>query len=1524
MTARDDALAFLVAQCAPLYDPVAGASVTVDDVIDGVTGLPRRPRETDPTLTGTYTPPTGATSTPIRIAVTTPASTAQLHITTKPAYQGRIKGTVLLDTFSRADGYASPLTGRVTINIVESLDPGANPPFDDAVSISGTLGLADPDDYRVMMYRYTTPFHTLFAQANVDAGGAWDIGDFMGADLVDNITGQYPEFVFRVERIADGEEIGAPWSNQVDMTKRLAQTEFKVLPFLYADSYYPMNFPAVAGAEQFTSIFVRALDLSYIYGVAFTGPAAPNYHITGLVSDRDADGNLIVGGSVSDGDWQIKATYDGGLLGFFDVIGGAFELFHPDNDPTKWVFELVRVSDSAIIGGPWQQDYTDVLGQFVSDAFGFGGAAGAEWRLRLVDYATLVEVVDEEWQAASGNVEYYDNLIVRFCDVTDRAYGLTHQRASVLESFTWTHAPTRRSIRLQLATDVEDPIDGLPAPQAEWTMTSGLPRSAFYLPTDPEYGTPRLEGRVFTYDAALVLMALVFENQWLEAEACALGLVGIQFSDGSFPFAAQQRFKYAFDKWNPTGAMAFIDYALLMYKRFAPLSRQHASIDTAITKGLAWLESMRVDATGLLRGGDGRYWPAWAQSTAYALGDRRVANAQTFVVTTAGVSAAAGTGPTGAGPGIADGTVVWNRISATDFDPTYQATFHSTEHNVDAERAFRLAAIVFGKAGYLRTADVVRDQLLALHWDATKGTFFQGTDAAGVPDGSSALDCGTWAGTLAERWGERAKAVQCDSHTDDEYLVTYAGVDGYRAFSENDGVVRPDTLPYSGLWLEGSFGAMLLKKRLGDPAYAAMLADLETLQNADGSFYAIMTDDPPDLLKREVVTGGAWYLFLFHDDVFWAETTAPGVEPAIPRFLTRVEVWSDLPAAGGVMLAIARQLTNLALDLSIDSEQQMSCDIPYGSAERAATSHGCAYVLRYNDGYGSPWRVSSITDKRTTGQTNIAANHPTMDLPRLPLLRLVSSTGAISYELGFVDRTPAEYIIDAILPGCPPWIVLGAVDPTVLLTLHFSYVTPFQALEQIVEAVRQLKIPCEFQLRPIGDDVFAIDLVSAIGEAAPVVDLVQDKVMLPVTTHGDDTAQTTMVTGFGKDKSTMARAAWRCDVIDGTHVKLSDPDDGVPPILVDEQITGLYLVDPDDGTLHEILSCDALTNIAEIDDSSGFADGDLVEVRADADGTELHSLTLPGERVVFGTIEDDTLSGEYNRVPNPFGDAWSGGVNDPPDGYTLHDIDATIERVDGLAAGGFGQYAAHIINVLWDFSGSRGFESPSSSFIVANPGAVYSMAVRVQINEVHSGQYFGSPIVVPARVRLQLERLSEPDDEFFPVAQVTSDSQTVFGVPIELIVEGIVLPESGKYRVRMVEFFSGTPINIFGGPFDVVWGGFQLIEGAHASPFARGSRATRIWHLANYQLARAGEPQRQHTADVPELARVAPRAWQRLTFTLGGRVRIRGIDDLLRVVQMRQLPQASIVTAMTFVRANDSTSRQPFTALVAQSVAAAG
>jgi hypothetical protein len=53
------------------------------------------------------------------------------------------------------------------------------------------------------------------------------------------------------------------------------------------------------------------------------------------------------------------------------------------------------------------------------------------------------------------------------------------------------------------------------------------------------------------------------------------------------------------------------------------------------------------------------YGPAWATSTAYAVGALVSANGNLYLCTTAGTSASTGSGPTGTGSAITDGTVTW-------------------------------------------------------------------------------------------------------------------------------------------------------------------------------------------------------------------------------------------------------------------------------------------------------------------------------------------------------------------------------------------------------------------------------------------------------------------------------------------------------------------------------------------------------------------------------------------------------------------------------------------------------------------------------------------------------------------------------------------------------------------------------------------------------------------------------------------------------------------------------------------------
>lgn len=64
---------------------------------------------------------------------------------------------------------------------------------------------------------------------------------------------------------------------------------------------------------------------------------------------------------------------------------------------------------------------------------------------------------------------------------------------------------------------------------------------------------------------------------------------------------------------------------------------------------------------------------AWAPSTNYALGVIKSANGNAYACSSAGQSAATGTGPTTAAGAIVDGTAVWSYLSAADADINFSS-----------------------------------------------------------------------------------------------------------------------------------------------------------------------------------------------------------------------------------------------------------------------------------------------------------------------------------------------------------------------------------------------------------------------------------------------------------------------------------------------------------------------------------------------------------------------------------------------------------------------------------------------------------------------------------------------------------------------------------------------------------------------------------------------------------------------------------------------------------------------------------
>ncbi|HEY8584268.1 MAG TPA: hypothetical protein VIL49_15030 [Capillimicrobium sp.] len=164
----------------------------------------------------------------------------------------------------------------------------------------------------------------------------------------------------------------------------------------------------------------------------------------------------------------------------------------------------------------------------------------------------------------------------------------------------------------------------------------------------------------------------------------------------------------------------------------------------------------------------------------------------------------------------------------------------STEHNVDAYFLLRDLGQLTGEARFGDGAEDIKASLLANHWNPVQERFNQG-----IGDDGHALDLGSWGGLFLLAIGETAKARRSDDYAD-LFRVTDGAHAGHRPYFHVAHTV----------WAEGSWGAILLRQRLGEDV-SADLAAMDALQQADGGFPQVTTA-LPDMPSWAAVAGTGW------------------------------------------------------------------------------------------------------------------------------------------------------------------------------------------------------------------------------------------------------------------------------------------------------------------------------------------------------------------------------------------------------------------------------------------------------------------------------------------------------------------------------------------------------------------------------------------------------------------------------------------------------------------------------------------
>jgi hypothetical protein len=122
------------------------------------------------------------------------------------------------------------------------------------------------------------------------------------------------------------------------------------------------------------------------------------------------------------------------------------------------------------------------------------------------------------------------------------------------------------------------------------------------------------------------------------------------------------------------------------------------------------------------------------------------------------------------------------------------------------------------------------------------------------------------------------------------------------------------------------------------------------------------------------------------------------------------------------------------------------------------------------------------------------------------------SAGVRNFEYEFTERTPAQIWASDIIPNCPSWVSAGTIDPTyVIPSLSVSRMTPGAVAIAVRDALRNVDVSCELQLRRNGTTDYQLDLVTEIGASADTPVFHPNNALLTLQQKSDPTLQATRI-----------------------------------------------------------------------------------------------------------------------------------------------------------------------------------------------------------------------------------------------------------------------------------------------------------------------------------------------------------------------------------------------------------------------------
>lgn len=563
--------------------------------------------------------------------------------------------------------------------------------------------------------------------------------------------------------------------------------------------------------------------------------------------------------------------------------------------------------------------------------------------------------------------------------------------------------------------------------------------------------------------------------------------------------------------------------------------------------------------------------------------------------------------------------------------------------------------------------------------------------------------------------------------------------------------------------------------------------------------------------------------------------------------LRRLDVYDAPACAGGVRLGVVRDRTTLTARAVVAEEHVLNLTVPLVSSGAALLTEGRILRVEQDDDVWDEWVIQEVVRNTQQQLVFVMAMDLSVLLSKSGVIAETDAFGVIRYNIDRTGLTPTQFITLYILPFCPSWVSLGTIEPTETLDFGVNNQNPLAALKSLAQSTAT-----EFQLRRDGTTGYLIDLVDAIGSAAPVADLREKKNLPDTLQKRSMLEQYTRIVPLGEEiegiRGTMSRAVWKVFAVSSNTITLVDPSGGPGPLLEDDQLNGYYLRKPN-GTLTLVNDSTAITQQVVVADGSGLAVNDLVQFRLNSSGHDLTFMRSPSAEAEFGALwgglELDDIPSAHNLIPNPVCRDWA--ATELPTGWTKLGTPTITKQTA----------APYVENVnaikVQSTTDGHGVRSPSGKFVGLNAGNPHVA-------------FYARVWLVSGMVRI--EARVTPGDVIRPELPVRATPETL-GQYTTIGMAGENFFELSPTDVELQIVQHGDTAAEFYVQF------VQITESAGFLPAVEGSSGTKLWQAANEQLQKVAEPLASYESAVADLARVYPEIWgEDSALVLGGQVRL--------------------------------------------------